>query len=253
MRHDRAIAIRPPLLFLHGAFGGPHIWRRFVAPFFEARGYTVAAPELAARDAGPLRMRDYVAAARAAADELGGRPVVIGHSLGGLVAQHLAAEGRASAMALVAAPGPMGAGPSLWKLAALHPRALAALMLAQAGAGAVLGPQAARATLFTETASDAWIMANAPPPRPESPLALWDAMTWDLPMWPLARGRPTLALLGDRDAFVPAADLTAIAMAYGAETEIMPDMAHGAPIDPHWKRLAWRLTQWLEDRVRATG
>lgn len=236
-----------PLLFLHGAFGGPEIWRRFVVPWFRARGHAVAAPALVAPTGRPARLRDYVVAARAAAAAFDAPPVAIGHSLGGLVAQHLAAEGRVAAMALVASPGPMGAGPSLWKLSSQHPGALAALMLAQAGAGSMLGPQAARETLFTDSASDAWIVENAPTPRPESPLALLDAMTWDLPAWPLARGVPALGLLGDRDAFIPASDLMAIRLLYGAETETMADLAHGAPVDPHWKRLAWRLAQWLED------
>ena len=25
---------KPPILFLHGAFGGPEVWTRFVAPWF---------------------------------------------------------------------------------------------------------------------------------------------------------------------------------------------------------------------------
>jgi len=77
-----------------------------------------------------------------------------------------------------------------------------------------------------------------------------DGLGWDLPLfWPLVRGTPTLAVMGDADAFIPRSDLTAIAMSYGAETEVLDGMAHGAPIDPRWKRLSWRIDAWLEERV----
>ena len=59
---------------------------------------------------------------------------------------------------------------------------------------------------------------------------------------------PTLALLGDHDAFVPVTDLWAIALAYGAETELMRGFGHGMPIDPHWRSLAWRINAWIDER-----
>ena len=65
---------KPPILFLHGAFAGPEIWTRFVAPWFAARGHQVAVPRLPGGLPG-ARLRDYVARARAAADALEAPPV----------------------------------------------------------------------------------------------------------------------------------------------------------------------------------
>jgi pimeloyl-ACP methyl ester carboxylesterase len=192
-------------------------------------------------------MRDYVRAARRAADALGGQPLVIAHSLGGLIAQHLAAERRLPGAVLIGSPGPMGLGPSLWQLSSRRPRVLAGLMLAQAGAGQFLGVQAAREALFTRDTLGAWIADVMTAPQPESPAALLDGMTWDLPIWPMGRRTPMLALLGEHDAFIPRADLTALGLSYGAETDVLADMAHGAPIDPHWKRLCWRIDTWLDE------
>jgi pimeloyl-ACP methyl ester carboxylesterase len=241
------MADKPPMLFLHGAFAGPEIWTRFVAPWFAARGHRVAAPRLP----GPVpgaRLRDYVRRARAAADALGRPPVVVGHSLGGLVAQHLAAERPVAGVVLVASPGPYGLAPSLWQLSARAPEVLATLLVAQAGAGSVLGTDAVRRALFTEETPAGWIEAVAPRPDRESPMALLDGLTWDLPAWFLARRAPMLAVLGDRDAFVPITDLWAICLTYGAETELVRGAAHGLPIDPHWKSLAWRINAWLDER-----
>jgi pimeloyl-ACP methyl ester carboxylesterase len=239
---------KPPILFLHGAFAGPEVWTRFVAPWFAGRGHRVAAPRLPGPVEGEPRLRDYVRRARAAAAALGDRPVVVGHSLGGLVAQHLAAEGVVAGAVLVASPGPFGLAPSLLRLAGHNPDVLAAMLITQAGGGALLGPDAARRALFTEETPEAWIREVAPPPARESPAALIDGMTWDLPVWPLARRVPMLAVLGDRDAFVPVSDLWTIAALYGAEVEVLRGRAHGLPIDPAWKSLAWRINAWLDER-----
>ncbi|MFO1143085.1 MAG: alpha/beta hydrolase [Amaricoccus sp.] len=249
------MAEKPPILFLHGAFAGPEIWTRFVAPWFAARGHRVLAPRLSGLTAGaPARLRDYVARAAAAADTLGAPPVVVGHSLGGLVAQHLAARRRVAGTVLVASPGPCGLGPSLWQLSAGAPEVLAALFLAQAGGGAHVTREAIRRALFAPETPDAWIDGVALVPGHESPLALLDGLTWDLPAWFLARRARTLALLGDGDAFVPVTDLWAIGLAYGAETELMRGFGHGVPIDPHWRSLAWRINAWLDEhRIGAGG
>jgi hypothetical protein len=80
-------------------------------------------------------------------------------------------------------------------------------------------------------------------------MALVDALTWDLPAWFVVRRAPVLAVLGDRDAFVPVTDLWAIALAYAADTELIRGAAHGLPIDPHWRSLAWRINAWIDERV----
>lgn len=249
------MAAMPPILFLHGAFAGPEVWTRFVAPWFAARGHRVAAPRLNRAGVPTPRLRDYVRAAREAADELGGRPVVVGHSLGGFVAQHLAAQGRAAGAVLVASPGPFGLGPTLWRLSAVSRDVLAVLMAAQAGMGTRAGMgargtgvAALRRALFTEAVPEEWIREVAVEMTPESPAALFDALTWDMPAWPLARMTPMLGLAGDRDAFVPVSELWALALAYGAEVELLPGRGHGLPIDPHWRSLAWRINAWLDEQ-----
>lgn len=242
------MAEKPPILFLHGAFGGAEVWR-FLAPWFAQRGHRVATPRLPGPAAGPpLRLRDYVRRAAEAADTLEAPPVVVGYSLGGLVAQHLAARRPLAGMALLASPGPWGLGPSLVQLGTGAPDVLAALMVTQAGGGALVGPELVRRALFTPETPHAWIATMGLMPERESPLALLDALTWDLPPWFLARRRPVLALLGDADVFVPQSDLWGLALAWGAETESLRGFAHGLPLDPRWKSVAWRINAWLDER-----
>jgi pimeloyl-ACP methyl ester carboxylesterase len=238
---------KPPILFLHGAFAGPEVWTRFIAPWFASRGHEVSVPRMPGANPG-ARLRDYVRSARAAADGFDVPPVVIGYSLGGLVAQHLAAQRKVAGLVLVASPGPWGLGPTLWQLSRA-PEVLAALLLAQAGAGSLLGPDEVRRALFTEETPLEWITAvMGQPPASESSTALFDGLTWDLPVWLLVRRAPVLALMGDRDRFVPITDLWSMAMAYGAETELVPGAAHGLPVDVHWRSVAWRINAWLDER-----
>jgi pimeloyl-ACP methyl ester carboxylesterase len=87
-----------PLLFLHGVGGGAWSWRPQRDAFagavplyvWEARGHGAAAR---VADAG---LADYYADAREALDavrrETGKRPVIVGHSMGGLLALTLACE-----------------------------------------------------------------------------------------------------------------------------------------------------------------
>ncbi|MEM8569583.1 MAG: alpha/beta hydrolase [Pseudomonadota bacterium] len=240
----------PPILFLHGAFSGPEVWTTFVAPWFAKRGHRVAVPHLPGVAAGSARLQDYVRTAVRAASELGGDPIVVGHSFGGLVAQHLAARRCVSGAVFVSSPGPYGLSPSLWQLSSRAPDVLAALLVVQGGAGDLLGSDAIRRALFTPETPDAWIEKIATAPlRPESPQALFDAMTWDLPAWPFARLTPSLAILGDQDLFVPMSDLWTIGVAYGAETELFRGVAHGLPLDPAWKSLVWRINAWIDERA----
>ncbi|WP_084399461.1 alpha/beta hydrolase [Henriciella aquimarina] len=97
------------ILMIHGVGCGGDVWETMRAPF-EAAGWRVEAPTLFPdmRTVGPppdglkdLRLSDYIEAMAAEAQKLtaetGEKPVIMGHSMGGLITQHLAARGEASA------------------------------------------------------------------------------------------------------------------------------------------------------------
>src|ERR1700761_8827579 len=82
-----------PLLFVHGAWHAAWCWDEHFLSFFADRNYRALAVSLRGHGNSPTtRLRtcsvaDYVEDVNVVADSLPSRPVVIGHSLGGLVVQ----------------------------------------------------------------------------------------------------------------------------------------------------------------------
>ena len=226
---------KPPILFLHGAFAGPEVWTRFVAPWFAARGHQVAVPRLSAplaarRAAARLRARGRAAARRRARGAAGG-------------GRAFARRARRPAPRGAAAGGRAGAGRLAGALRARRRRSGSSRrgrrtcwrrsLAAQAGAGALLGLEAVRRALFTEETPLDWVAEVAASGLGrESPLALLDGLTWDLPAGSSCAARRCSRCSATSDAFVPITDLWAIAIAYGAETELVRGAAPRAADRP---------------------
>lgn len=105
------------LYFIHGMWGGPWCWDNYLE-FFGSRGYRCVAATLPYHDMEPrgtpdprlgtTGLQDYAARLEAEIRQLGDRPVLVGHSMGGLLAQMLAARGLAEAVVLLASAAPSG-------------------------------------------------------------------------------------------------------------------------------------------------
>ena len=110
---------QPSIVFIHGAFCGGWSFGAFSKPFARA-GYAVHRPTLRYHNCGlspppslaRTSLTDYRADLENSIRELGTPPVLIGHSLGGLLAQMLAARGFAKAAILLAPSGPWGVLPT---------------------------------------------------------------------------------------------------------------------------------------------
>jgi pimeloyl-ACP methyl ester carboxylesterase len=97
-----AQTVTKTVVFIHGAFCGGWCFEDFV-PEFEARGFTCHVPDLRFHVSGPAREPDPQLAQTSIADYtrdmeglvagLPEPPVIVGHSMGGLIGQQLAAKG----------------------------------------------------------------------------------------------------------------------------------------------------------------
>jgi pimeloyl-ACP methyl ester carboxylesterase len=96
-------------VLIHGMWATSEVWRNWRS-FLEAQGWQATAPTLRHHEAlpaipppglGTTSLRDYVADLEACLQALPDRPVVIGHSMGGLIALLLCARGLARAGVLL--------------------------------------------------------------------------------------------------------------------------------------------------------
>lgn len=106
------------MLMVHGAFVGGWCWEPMIEPF-AAAGWRCHAPDLRHHDgAGDLQalgrtsLADYVDDLANAIEKMDAPPVLVGHSMGGVICQQLAARGLARALILLAPAPSWGILPS---------------------------------------------------------------------------------------------------------------------------------------------
>ncbi len=93
-------------VLVHGSFHGPWCWDR-ITPLLRAAGHTVATPDLAeaATDKPYPDLHDYAALVARAMGDASGAVILVGHSMGGLVASQAAALAPAKLGALLYVSG----------------------------------------------------------------------------------------------------------------------------------------------------
>jgi len=219
-------------VFLHGAFG-EHTAFQAMIDRFAAAGYRAIAFARRGRcglppeGAAGLTVADYLDDVRAVLGELGEKPVLIGHSLGGLLAQHMAAEERCRALVLLASapPGVLTAQlRALPSLAPSMPRILAGLPFRPSDA-------AIRRVALRH-------VAPSELPRILGTLGRESGRVYRAMILGTARPRvdavrcPVLAVGGDDDWVVSRALLAGTARAYRAELSLIPGGGHWLPEEP---------------------
>lgn len=126
MDSDPTARDKPPILFLHGVFGSPSLLDPWTC-LFEAAGHTVHAPAMPGReptdDAVLTRtgIAECFAVALEAYDRIGEPAIVIGHSMGGLLTQRIAAARNPRAAVLLASVPPGVSWPRLRPIPHLFP------------------------------------------------------------------------------------------------------------------------------------
>ncbi|KKL22045.1 hypothetical protein LCGC14_2439380 [marine sediment metagenome] len=105
------------IFMIHGMWGGPWCWENYKA-FFEDKGYNCVVPALRHHDAGhedkphpdlgTTSILDYAADLEEEIRKLDAKPILMGHSMGGLLAQMLASRGLAEAAVFITPASPRG-------------------------------------------------------------------------------------------------------------------------------------------------
>lgn len=238
----------PPVLFIHGYFADASVWTQWLE-FFAARGTPAFAVHLRGRagsgsveNLGRVSMDDFVADAAAAAYHTGAR-IIIGHSMGGLIAQKLAERGDADSAVLITPAPPRGISVLSPRVAIRQAKYLPSLLLSRA-----VNPSREDLRQL--------VMNCVPADRQDAALDLIvpdsgrAGREMSLAGVPVDRTRVRCRLLviaAREDRFIPASIVARIARRYGAPVETLPNHGHMIILEPDWERLADRILAWLAD------
>ena len=245
----------PTVVMTHGAFCGGWVFEAFRAPF-EAQGWTVLAPDLpghsGAGGVAGLSMTDYAKAIEAICADLPERPVLLGHSMGGLVSQMAARRVQPRALVLLAPSAPWGVSGSSIE------EAITAFGVSMADPFWSSSVNADR-TLMRLHGLDR-VPAEACTAilerlTPESGRAVREVLNWWLdPFMTTSVGTgplpcPSLAIAGERDVVHPSATVRQTAQRIGASFRVMPGMSHWLIGEAGWEAVAETTLAWLAEAM----
>lgn len=230
----------PPLLFVHGLGHGAWCWDKWMSAAAQAGVESYAVSLRGHADSsGPLRtarLSSYVTDVVEVAESLPTAPVLVGHSMGGLVVQRTLARYRPAGAVLVASVGHRPAVGSLVKIGRQHPLDLARILV-----GMTLPMR--REYLF-ENLSDAEAQPYLARCGAESPLAQTQLILHRPAAVP-AQPVPVLVLGARDDRLVPIADVRATAVKYRATMAEFSGIGHNLMLDRGWEEPLEHLLTWL--------
>jgi pimeloyl-ACP methyl ester carboxylesterase len=240
-----------PLLFVHGAWHGAWCWDEHFLPYFAERGYEAHAVSLRGHGESEIdkslrlvRIRDYVDDVASVAEGLDTPPVLIGHSMGGLVVQMYLEDHDAAGGVLLASDPVRGVLGTTLRTARRHPLPFLKANLTWNLYPIVGTPELARDAFFTDAMPDEQVAAYHRRLQAESYLGYLDMM-FRLPK-PDRVEAPVMVMGARKDAIFTPAEIAATAAAYGTEPVMFDDMGHDMMLEPGWEQVADSIVEWLE-------
>lgn len=236
----------PPLLFVHGYFGLAIAFERMME-CLSAAGHRCVAVDLRGHGDSPLSGKlGHVSIDEYADDvekvaRLLGEPIIIGHSMGGLLAQIAATRGVARGVVLLSPAPPRGIPVLSLKLAVHQARYMPAILTSRV---VVPGRSDIRALVLNrvpegerEVLLDLLV--------PDSGRAARQMSVVGVPVDRAKVRVPMLVIAGDEDLFIPMSRAVRVAKRYGAPLRVAPGRGHMLIIEPGYEEICAWIGQWV--------
>jgi pimeloyl-ACP methyl ester carboxylesterase len=240
---------KPPVVLLHGAFADHDSFRGWVGRIAEAGHHALAPARRGRAGVGPakaagLTFADYVQDTIVVLDTLDEPAVLVGHSLGALVAQRLAEQGRARAIVLIA-PAP----PAMLTAQAVALRHfLPQMPRILTGRPFIVGPAACSA-LALNRMPESLRPAVHKHLTHESGKVYRDLMLGSVKIDASKVRVPVYVAGGTEDRIIATGLTKKTAKHYGVQPRMHKGRGHWLIAEPGWESLVDDVASWLDDNV----
>ncbi|MCX5852925.1 MAG: alpha/beta fold hydrolase [Deltaproteobacteria bacterium] len=254
IKHQAKNGNKPtPILFIHGAWHGAWCWEEYFLPYFAARGYDAYALSLRGHGNSEGReglrwwsISDYVDDVSQIIGQLPKVPVLVGHSMGGLIVQKYLQSQRVPAAVLLAPVPTTGVTMTTLSIAKRHFVILLKVFSTLSLYPVIGTPALAREAFFSENIPAAKLAAYYKKLQDESFRGFLD-MTFCLPRPSKVRD-PILLIGAMNDTIFSPRQMEATAKAYHTKAEMLSDTAHDIMLENRWQDAADIILNWLKGR-----
>lgn len=251
------------IYMIHGMWGGPWYWNNFKT-FFSEKGYQVITPTLRHHDIEPheepdpalgtTSLLDYAADLEADIKKLPKKPILMGHSMGGLLAMILASRNLASTVVAITPASPAG-------INAITPSVIKSFL-------SIMTKWAFWKKPMRQTFHEAaYSILNILPPEEQK--EAYDKFVFEsgraafeIGYWFLDRQRasgidessiavPLLIIGGKEDRITPVSVTRRFAKRFSGQATYreLENHAHWAMAEPGWQQIAGDTAAWLEEKL----
>jgi pimeloyl-ACP methyl ester carboxylesterase len=253
-REPAADAHPTPVLFVHGMWHAAWCWSEHFLHYFAQHGYKSYALSLRGHGASEGRERlrwiplaGFVADVAQVVDQLESPPVLVGHSMGGMIVQKYLESHQAPAAVLLASAPPKGLIPATLRIARHHPLTFLKVILTFSLIHSISTAKLYKEAFFSANIPGRELTAYHAQVQDESFRAFVDMMALDLPR-PEKVKIPMLVLGTNDDRLIASSEVEATAKAYNTHAEFFPDMGHAMMLDIGWQAVADRILAWLNEQ-----
>jgi pimeloyl-ACP methyl ester carboxylesterase len=239
---------RTPLVFIHGAWHASWCWEENFIPFFAREGFVCHSFDFRGHGRSEGRealhsfhLRDYADDLVQVVEAAKEPPVLIAHSMGGLVAQLYAQDHDVAGLVLLAPVPVNGVG---YGYARAHPVPFLKFLLTRKGKAMISGKKLSKSLFFSQDIPDELFQKYYRELQDESFRALFENGR-GIEKEPLKNGPPLLIVEAGRDAVISGKRLAETARLYGTELATLDDVAHDVMIDVEWRKCAELVSGWL--------
>ena len=248
------------IFMIHGMWGGPWHWENYKS-ILEKEGYRCITTTLRFHDVDPkatpdpglgtTSMLDYAEDLEQEIQQLGVKPIILGHSMGGLLAQILGGRGLAKALVLLTPASPAG-------ILALKPSVIKSFWSVQTTWGFWRKPM--RLTLDEAVYSMMHLLSPSEQKEAyekfvyESGRAAYEIGYWLFDAKKACRVDeskvtcPVLVIAGAEDRITPASVVRRVAKKYKSVSTYkeFENHAHWVLGEPGWQEVAGHVKDWLD-------